>query len=200
MGKSHTDTGDMHHHQSYVDAVKGRVSRTGLKHNLADMQHNGEMAPKTGLKHNVVSMQNNEKPLLVFTSKAEDGVWLKKCYYGELTSIYQALDLDHTQLHLVRESPEENVGQRIEMESTRKEKTKSMAEISGSKVSTGKNGCRSMRVQRKLLDTGLPRSSLFIEVADSGIDPNDSQIENMNRLICKQDFQQADKEPSPTLS
>ncbi|GAB4852831.1 hypothetical protein Ancab_017027, partial [Ancistrocladus abbreviatus] len=52
------------------------------------------MAPKTGLKHNVVSTQNNEKPLLVFTSKAEDGVLLKKCYYGELTSIDQALDLD----------------------------------------------------------------------------------------------------------
>ncbi|GAB4825876.1 hypothetical protein Ancab_008746 [Ancistrocladus abbreviatus] len=101
-------------------------------------------------------------------------------------------------LSLDRESPKENVRQQTAMEPTRKQKTKSMAEISGSKVSTGKNGRHLLRVERKLLDARLPRSPLFTEVADSGIDPNDSQIENRNRLICKQDSQHVDKEFSPT--
>ncbi|GAB4852828.1 hypothetical protein Ancab_017024 [Ancistrocladus abbreviatus] len=165
MGKSHTDTGDTHHCRSYVDAVKGRVSRTGLKHKLADMQHNGEMAPKTGLKHNVVSTQNNEKALLVFTSKAEDGILglgphlapqslglnhrqpepedfnLEFNQQGLLSPIARECNIttrpqglngplhsprhpvaSDSQLHLVRESPEENVGQQTEMESTRKKK------------------------------------------------------------------------------
>ncbi|GAB4842668.1 hypothetical protein Ancab_012642 [Ancistrocladus abbreviatus] len=68
-----------------------------------------------------------------------------------------------------RESPEENGGQRKAMDSTRKKKTKSMAEISRSKGATGKNGRRSMRVQRTLLDAGMPRSPLFTETEDSGV-------------------------------
>ncbi|GAB4855928.1 hypothetical protein Ancab_024568 [Ancistrocladus abbreviatus] len=241
MGKSHTDTGDTHHRRSYVDAVKGMASKTGMKHKLADLQHNRKTAPKNEKQHKAVSTQNNEQPLLVFSSKAEDGLLglgphptaqslglqqrqsepedfkLEINQQGLLSLIAKegrittgpqdlhgplqspSFQVDSvSQLHLDRESPEENVGQRIAMESTRKKKTKNMVEISRSKVATGKNGRCSMRVQRKLLDAGLPRSPLFTEAADSGMDPNDSQIENMNRLICKQEAQQAIKEPSPT--
>ncbi|GAB4837528.1 hypothetical protein Ancab_002382 [Ancistrocladus abbreviatus] len=101
-------------------------------------------------------------------------------------------------LWIDRESSEENDGQRKAMDSTRKKKTKSKAEISGSKGATGKNGRRSMRVQWKLLDAGMPRSPLFTEAEDSGMYPHDSQIENMNRLICKQVAQQAVIGHSPT--
>ncbi|GAB4861522.1 hypothetical protein Ancab_036712 [Ancistrocladus abbreviatus] len=73
MGKSHADTGVKQHRLSYADAVKGMASRTWMTHKLTDMQNNEKMAPRTGMKHNVVDTQNNEKPLLVFTSKEEDG-------------------------------------------------------------------------------------------------------------------------------
>ncbi|GAB4861523.1 hypothetical protein Ancab_036713 [Ancistrocladus abbreviatus] len=277
-GKSHTDTGVKQHRRSYVDAVKGMASRIGMTHKLTYMQNNEKIAPMTGMKHNAIYTQNNEKPVLVFTSKEEDGgktfalvvegkqaagivdtgtisdspedgslLFIRKgqgeppdrnwalglkhiqpepvdlrrepTQEGPLSPLAREhsitpgpqglngslhspsnLDASNSRLHIDRESPEDIVGQRTEMASNWKIRKKSLVEISGSKLSTGKHGCRSKRVHWQLMNTGVPSSQLFTEAADSGIDLNDSQIENMNRIICKQDSHQADTELSPTPS
>ncbi|GAB4856330.1 hypothetical protein Ancab_014257 [Ancistrocladus abbreviatus] len=199
MGKSRTDTGETHHRRSYVDAVKGMASRTRVKHKLAYLQHNGKTTPKIELQHKAITTQNNEQPLLVFSSKAEDGDFKLEItqqgllspiamegrittgpqdLHGPLQSPSYLVD-SVSPLRLDRESPEENVGQRIVMESTRKKKTKSMAEISGAKVAIAKNGRRSMRVQWKLLDAGFPRSPLFMEAADSGTTTAEEMVERI---------------------
>ncbi|GAB4824947.1 hypothetical protein Ancab_007819 [Ancistrocladus abbreviatus] len=107
---------------------------------------------------------------------------------------------DNSLLHIVRESPEDIVELRTGMASNRKIRKKSLAEISGSKLSTGKHGCRSKRVHRQMMNTRGPSSQLFFEEEDSGMYLYDSQIENMNLIICKQDSLPVDMELSPTLS
>ncbi|GAB4841030.1 hypothetical protein Ancab_021779 [Ancistrocladus abbreviatus] len=85
------------------------------------------------------------------------------------------------------------------MASTGKTRKKSLAEISCSKLSIGRNGCRSKRVPRQLMNIGETNPQLSNEAEGSGTDFHDSQIENMNRIICKQDSIQAETEISPTL-
>ncbi|GAB4841513.1 hypothetical protein Ancab_022230 [Ancistrocladus abbreviatus] len=211
-GKSHAATRVKQHRRSYADAVNGMAPRTETMHNSAEMKNNEKMAPRTGMKHNAVDTQNNEKPLMVFTSKEEDGEGPLSplAREGSITLGPQGLNrplhspsnpvAGNSLLHIDRESLEDIVRLRTEMASNQKIRKKSLAEIPSSKLSTDKHGCRSKRVHRQLMNTGVLSSHLFTDAEDSGIDLNDSQIENMNRIICKQDSYQADTEQSPTLS
>ncbi|GAB4839706.1 hypothetical protein Ancab_020416, partial [Ancistrocladus abbreviatus] len=99
---------------------------------------------------------------------------------------------------LDRESQEEAVALRAEMALTRKTRKKSLVEISCSKLSIGRSGCRSKWVPRQIMNTWDTNLQLSRYTEGSGIDLHDSQIVNMNHVFCKQDSIQAEMELSPT--
>ncbi|GAB4844638.1 hypothetical protein Ancab_038040, partial [Ancistrocladus abbreviatus] len=117
--------------------------------------------------------------------------------YGPLLSPTN-LDAGKSQKPLDKESQEAVVVLRTEMASTRKTRKKSLVEISCSKLSIGRSGCRSKKMPRQMMNTWDTNPQLSREGESSGTDLHDSQIVNMNHVFCKQDSVQAGTELSPT--